>query len=129
MPLHLQFDHDARLLLVRGTERISYEDLESLVRAIGDAGASRYGKLVDLSKAQIGTNPERLLMAAAYLRAAHAERGIIGPIALLVRGDMPSEILRALTAADRHIRVFASPGQARRWLATSRSRMTVPELA
>lgn len=123
MPLDWSFDHAARLVRVRGSGTVGYDDLGPLLGAIGRAGAGSYGKLVDLSAAEIGRDPDRLLMSTARLRAAHEARRSVGPLALVVARDLPSEILRALAAPDRLMRAFSSLAQARRWLARPGARV------
>lgn len=116
MPLSWRFDHAERVVLVRGSGTVGYDDLVPLLQAIGKAGAGGYGKLIDLSAAEVGRHPERLLMAAARLRTTHEARRAVGPLALVVARDVPSEILRALAAPDRLMRAFPTSAQARRWL-------------
>ena len=116
MTLEWRADEKDRIVYVRGSGTVTYDDLKALLSAIDQSGIGAYGKLVDLTKAEIGQNKEGLLMAGAILRAAHARRPIVGPLALVTENDVPSPVIGALAAADRRIRVFVSPGHARRWL-------------
>lgn len=117
MPLRWKIDHEQKTLVVRGEGVVLYEDLEPLLQEIGRAGIGSFGKLIDLSKADVGRDPARLLMAAARLRQAHSEREVVGPLALVTTRDVPAELLGALAAADRYMRGFPTELRARRWLA------------
>jgi hypothetical protein len=123
MALYWTIDSKERLFTAGGEGDVTFDDAMLLLDVLVGAGALAYGKLFDGRAAQSAMTMDELLAVCAKVRSCHAQachaRGAMGPLALLVTPEQSvtlARLLGALAAADRPLKMFDSPRQARLWL-------------
>jgi hypothetical protein len=118
MPLHWTIDSRTRLFTATAEGTVSLDEVMAMLEAAAGARALGYRKLFDGRTATSAMAPDELLLLCARLREYHAQ-GPMGALALVATSDQTvtfSRLLGALASADRPIRIFATPRQARAWL-------------
>jgi hypothetical protein len=120
MPLYWTIDSKARLFTAVAEGEVSFTDAMDLLEALAGANALSYQKMFDGRQAAPTMTPDEVLLVCAKIRAYH-ESGTMGPLALIGTPEQTvvfARLLGALASADRPIKVFSTPRQARSWLAS-----------
>ena len=118
MPLYWTIDSKARLFTGVADGNVSLDDALDLLEAMAGARAMTYRKLFDGRAATPSMPPDELLSLCARIRSYH-DQGMMGALALVATGEQTvvfARLLGALASAERPIKVFAKPRQARNWL-------------
>lgn len=118
MPLYWTIDSKARLFTGVADGNVSLDDALDLLEAMAGARAMTYRKLFDGRAATPSMTPDELLSLCARIRSYHGQ-GMMGALALVATGEQTvvfARLLGALASAERPIKVFANPRQARNWL-------------
>ena len=118
MALHWMIDSKERLFTASGEGDVTLADAMSLLEALAGSGALPYRKLFDSRAVQSSMTGEELLAVCAIIRSYH-EQGPVGALALVCTAEQTvifARLLGALAAADRPIKMFRSPRQARAWI-------------
>jgi hypothetical protein len=105
MPIHIDFFHPGRLVIIVARGVVTNDDLASSFRQLIESGALHYRRIIDIS------SPARF----RSLPNAAAR----GPLAFVVGpGRAAENAMRfaALTEGERPVRVFHSLHEARKWL-------------
>ncbi len=90
----------------------------SLLEVLAGAKALSYRKLFDGRAVLAAMDGEEILAVCAKIRSYH-EKGRIGAVAMVGTPEQTvlfARLLGALASADRPMKVFTSPRQARIWL-------------
>ena len=122
MPLYWSIDSRRRLFTGVGEGDVSLGDVLALLEALVGARALSYRKLFDARAAQSIMTEEEMLTVCARVRACH-DQGPIGTLAMVTTGEQTlrcARLLGVLAAADRPMKMFASPHAARLWLSRQR---------
>ena len=118
MPIYWTIDSKARLFTGVADGNVSLDDALDLLEAMAGARAMAYRKLFDGRAAAPNMTPDELLSLCARIRSYH-DHGMMGALALVATGEQTvvfARLLGALASAERPIKVFANPRQARNWL-------------
>jgi hypothetical protein len=118
MPLYWSIDSRRRLFTGVGEGCVSLGDVLALLEALLGAKALSYRKLIDARAAQSIMTEEEMLSVCARVRSCH-DQGPIGTLAMVATGEQTlrcARLLGVLAAADRPMKMFASPHAARLWL-------------
>jgi hypothetical protein len=118
MPLYWTIDSKARLFTGVAEGDVSMADAVELLDAMAGAKAMSYRKLFDGRAATPTLTPDELLSLCARVRTYH-EEGMMGALALVATAEQTmvfARLLGALASAERPIKVFDSPRQARNWI-------------
>ncbi len=118
MPLYWTIDSKARLFTGVAEGDVTMSDAVDLLEAMAGAKAMSYRKLFDARAATPSLTPDELLSLCARIRSYH-EQGMMGALAIVATGEQTmvfARLLGALASAERRIKVFESPRQARNWI-------------
>jgi hypothetical protein len=118
MPLYWTIDSKDRLFTGVGQGEVTLTDAMSLLEGLAGAKALSYRKLFDGRAVLAAMDGEEILAVCAKIGAYH-EKGPIGAVAMLGTPEQTmlfARLLGALASADRPMKVFTSPRQARIWL-------------
>ena len=118
MPLYWTIDSKARLFTGIAEGNVSLNDAIDLLEAMAGAKAMSYRKLFDGRAATPSMTADELLSLCARIRSYH-DQGMMGALALVATGEQTvvfARLLGALASAERPIKVFANPRQARNWI-------------
>jgi hypothetical protein len=119
MPLYWTIDSKARLFMGVAEGSVSMSDVVELLEAMAGAKAMAYRKLFDGRAAIPTMTSDEMLSLCVRIRSYH-EQGMMGALALVATPEqtmMFARLLGALASAERPIRVFTTPRQARNWIA------------
>lgn len=119
MPLYWTIDSKARLFTGVAEGSVSMSDVVELLEAMAGAKAMAYRKLFDGRAAIPTMTSDEMLSLCARIRSYH-EQGMMGALALVATPEQTmafARLLGALASAERPIRVFTTPRQARNWIA------------
>lgn len=119
MPLYWTIDSKARLFTGVAEGSVSMSDVVELLEAMAGAKAMAYRKLFDGRAALPTMSSDEMLSLCARIRSYH-EQGMMGALALVATPEQTmtfARVLGALASAERPIRVFTTPRQARNWIA------------
>lgn len=115
------------LVSIRGIGVFNLEFMTTFREAMRAAGAAGYGKLFDLSRADIQFSSDDLNIMAARTRLIDPLKS--GPIAILL-GNQPSPLLVDMAVLlknrigqRRRLRLFTSEVEARLWLSSEAARL------
>lgn len=118
MSLLWQIDPETRRVTITADGDFTRGDIEDYVRAVYAGGAVNWAKLFDGRVGRPAMGHEDILALGVLFRS-YAQRGPVGPLAVVV-GDTQVErierLLGILAAADRPMRVFRSLAPAQRWI-------------
>ena len=120
MPIYWTIDSRERLVDIRAEGSISLADCLEFLQVLEGAQSLPYRKLLDARLALLEMTREEAMQVVVLARAIH-ERGPVGPLAIVTTKDrviQSTQLLGAVAAADRPLRLFTSERQARRWLAS-----------
>jgi hypothetical protein len=118
MPLYWTIDSKERLFTGVGEGEVTLADAMSLLEALAGAKALFYRKLFDGRAVQSAMTGDDLLVVCAKIRSYH-DQARVGALAIVGTPEqtvMFARLLGVLASADRPIKVFTSPRQARTWL-------------
>ena len=118
MPLYWTIDSKARLFTAIAEGDVSLDDAIDLLEAMAGARAMSYRKVFDGRAANPTMTPDEMLSLCARIRSYH-DQGMMGALALVATAEQTlifARLLGALASAERPIKVFANPRQARNWL-------------
>lgn len=118
MPLYWTIDSKARLFTGVAEGDVSLSDAIEFLEAMAGAKAMAYRKLFDGRAATPTMTPDEMLSLCARIREHH-EQGLMGALALVATSEQTvafARLLGALASADRPIKVFSTPRQARNWI-------------
>ena len=118
MPLYWTIDSKARLFTGVAEGNVSLNDAIDLLDAMAGAKAMTYRKLFDGRAATPTMSPDELLSLCARIRSYH-DGGMMGALALVATPEQTvvfARLLGALASAERPIKVFENPRQARNWI-------------
>ena len=118
MPLYWTIDSKARLFTGVADGDVSLDDALDLLEAMAGARAMSYRKVFDGRAANPTMTPDELLSLCARIRSYH-DQGMMGALALVATPEQTvvfARLLGALASAERPIKLFANPRQARNWL-------------
>jgi hypothetical protein len=118
MPLYWTIDSKARLFTAVAEGDVSMGDAVDLLEAMAGAQAMSYRKLFDSRAAAPRLSSDELLSLCARIRSYH-EQGMMGALAIVATAEQTTvfaRLLGALASAERPIKVFDSPRQARNWI-------------
>jgi hypothetical protein len=117
MPVHWDIDTLRQLFVVTAEGDVTRADIDDMLDALEDAGATRYCKLFDATEATTRMDTEELLAIGARIRSL--QHGAVGPLAFVMqkhRLGRLARLLGILAAARRPMRLFEQSEPARRWL-------------
>lgn len=118
MPLYWTIDSKARLFTGIAEGDVSMADAIGLLEAMAGANAMSYRKLFDGRTAITSMSVDEMLSLCARIRSYH-EQGMMGALAIVATAEQTvnfARLLGALASAERPIKVFDSPRQARNWI-------------
>jgi hypothetical protein len=118
MPIHIDFFHPGRLVIIVARGVVTNDDLASSFRQLIESGALHYRKIIDISSPSNPMSAEDIEGTAARFRSL-PNAAARGPIAFVVGpGRAAENAMRfaALTECERPVRVFHSLHEARKWL-------------
>ncbi len=118
MPLYWTIDSKARLFTGVAEGNVTVGDAVALLEAMAGAKAMGYRKFFDGRAAVPTLTSDDMLLLCARIREYH-EQGMMGALAIVATAEQTmvfARLLGALASAQRPIRVFASPRQARNWI-------------
>jgi hypothetical protein len=118
MPLYWTIDSKARLFTGVAEGDVTISDAIDLLEAMEGAKAMSYRKLFDGRDAAPSMTADELLSLCARIRTYH-EQGMMGALALVATAEQTmvfARLLGALASAERPIKVFDTPRQARNWI-------------
>lgn len=125
MPLTWTVSHADRLVFASGRGVVALDDFTAYLRALTDAKAMAYGKLVDLSYTELQLRAPDVRVMAAHVNAYAVTGGVVGPLAIVVDVELSAEASRLFdvrtSEVDRPLRVFTHVAEARQWLESVRS--------
>ena len=125
MPLTWTVSHADRLVFASGRGVVALDDFTTYLRALIDAKAMTYGKLVDLSYTELQLRAPDVRVMAAYVNTYAAAGAVVGPLAIVVDAEVSAETSRLFdvrtSGVDRPLRVFTHAPEARQWLESVRS--------
>lgn len=118
MPIHIDFFHPGRLVVVVVRGVVTNDDVAAALRHFVESGALHYRKILDVSSPSNPMSAEDIERGAAFLRAA-PNAASRGPLAIVInpgRGAENAARFAALTEGERPVKVFHSLHEARKWL-------------
>ena len=117
MPIHLEISRLNRLLVIVARGQVMPDEVRDLVQQMVDNDIRHFSKIIDVSGSSIDMSREQVEAMALALRA---EKGAAarGPIAFVIHPEREgfADLFADATKADRPVRLFRSPHDARRWL-------------
>jgi hypothetical protein len=120
MPIHWTIDTRAQLLTASAEGDVSMSDAMRFLEAVAGANALPYRKLFDGRQAKPMMSSDELLAVCVKIRSYH-QHGTMGPLAMIGTAEQTvvfARLLGVLAAAERQIKVFEDPDQARAWIET-----------
>ncbi|MBM3650528.1 MAG: hypothetical protein FJX11_22355 [Alphaproteobacteria bacterium] len=118
MPLHWIIDSKARLFTAVAEGGVSYSEATALLDPMAGANATTYRKLFDGRTGSSTMSPDELLTVCARIRSLH-DNTKIGALAVVANAEQTvvyARLLGVLASAERPIKLFGTPRQARSWL-------------
>ena len=118
MPLHIDIDHDLRLVHTSAEGMISLDEILDYFDKVAVSDAMPYAKLFDASKARFSISDDDMMVLGARV-SAYASMEPRGPVALVVGSDedyVLGKRFANLGGATRPIQVFQRVDDARKWL-------------
>jgi hypothetical protein len=119
MPIYVTVYHLDKMIIGKTEGDVTLADIEGYLEDIVKARAVPYRKIFDATGGTSVLTPDDTEALQAKLKAFTAQRGKVGPFAVVTGGDRDghlANICRTASTADRPMRVFADIHSARRWL-------------
>jgi hypothetical protein len=119
MPLFWTIDSKAQMFAAEAEGHVTLAEAMELLETMAAAKALSYRKLVDGRRAVSAMPPHEILELCVKIRSYH-DRPDLGALAIVGTAEQTvifSRLLGALAAGNRPFKIFATPRQARRWLA------------
>ena len=120
MPFHWKIDSAQRYVEVQAEGPVTVQECLDMFRAFADVKCLDYRKLYDVRKAVAAFTAEDIMTVAVAVREYH-QQARMGPLAIVATSEQTvrfRQLLGALAVADRAMRLCATVGKARRWLAS-----------
>jgi hypothetical protein len=118
MPLHWKIAPLEQMVVCVSEGAVTKDELMAYFKALDEAGASRYRKMLDASRAECRLTAGEIAEIAAYAKS-HKGQGTPGPMAIFTGSSGNDEFIRAVTPMlrpGRRLRTFSTIHEARRWL-------------
>jgi len=118
MPLHWIIDSRDKLITITAGGDVSYGNVTECLDALVGAQALGYRKLVDCAAAIFRMNKAELAALSFKVRELHGT-GAMGAAAFILNIETSApevQLLGAIAAADRPLRLFKTQAQAKRWI-------------
>jgi hypothetical protein len=118
MPVHWTIDSRDELIAITAGGDVGYSDVTECLDAMVDAKALGYRKLVDCAAASFVMSMAELVALSVKVRGLHGT-GAMGAAAFVLNIEPSApevQLLGALAAADRPLRLFKAKAQAKRWI-------------
>ena len=118
MPIDLEVEHDRRLVIATARGALLLSDVTDYFARLVSNGTLSYRKIFDGREAWLDLPGDHVAMLAQSVREM-AMRGPRGPVAIVTtttRGVAGADLFTRIPAADRPLRLFATPDSARAWL-------------
>jgi hypothetical protein len=118
MPLHWKIAPLEQMVVCVSEGVVTKDELMGYFKAIEEAGAVPYRKLLDASAAECHLSADETAELVAYARSLKGE-GTPGPMAIFTGSSGNDEFLRSVSAMlrpGRRLRTFSTIHEARRWL-------------
>jgi hypothetical protein len=118
VPVTWSICHDDRLVLAAADGDCSLQDFEQYISAVTTAGGMPYRKLFDVTYVTPGSIRIAELKSFARTIVAYAQKGAVGPIAVVVGSELEHEMAEVFGQADagRALAIFKDRAKAREWL-------------
>lgn len=118
MPVHLEIDHDRRLLIATARGALNLPDVTDYFARLISGATLSYRKIFDGRDAWLDLSQDHVGVLAQSVRAM-ASRGPRGPVAIVTttpRGVAGAHLFMRIPAADRPSQLFPTLDAARAWL-------------
>src|SRR5262245_21739467 len=118
MPLRWKIAPLEQMVVCVSEGIVTRDELMAYFKALDEAGASRYRKMLDASRAECHLAAEEIAEIAAYAKSLKGQ-GTPGPMAIFTGSFGNDEFVRAVSTMlrpGRRLRTFSTIHEARRWL-------------
>lgn len=118
MPLHWTIAPLEQLVVCVSQGVVTKDELMGYFKALEEAGASHYRKLLDASVAECHLTEEEIAEIAAYAKTLKWQ-GTPGPMAIFTGSTGNDDFIRAISRLlrpGRRLRTFSTIHKARQWL-------------
>ena len=118
MPVHWTIDSRDELIAITAAGDVGHGDVTECLDAMVGAKALGYRKLVDCAAASFVMSRAELVDLSVKVRDLH-RTGTMGAAAFVLNIEPSApevQLLGALAAADRPLRLFKAKAQAKRWI-------------
>ncbi|SJZ41557.1 hypothetical protein SAMN02745126_00959 [Enhydrobacter aerosaccus] len=118
MPLHIDIDHDQRLVRTTASGLIFLKDVLDYLDTVATRDVMAYAKLFDATRAEFSLSDDDMMVLGARV-SAYAEMDPRGPIALIVASDTAEDLGRRyanLGGAARPLKIFRKIDDGWKWL-------------
>jgi hypothetical protein len=118
MPLHWKIAPLERMVVCVSEGVVTRDELMAYFKALEEAGAARYRKLLDASGAECHLSADDVAELAAYAKSLEGE-GTSGPLAVFTGSSGNDDFVRTVSTMlrpGRRLRTFSTIHAARRWL-------------
>lgn len=118
MPLHWKIAPLEQMVVCVSEGAVTKDELMAYFKALEEAGAARYRKLLDASRAECHLTTDEIAELAAYARSLKPQ-GTPGPMAVFTDSSGNDAFVRSVSALlrpGRRLRTFSTIHAARRWL-------------
>jgi hypothetical protein len=118
MPLHWKIAPLEQMVVCVSEGVVTKDELMAYFKALEEAGAARYRKLLDASRAECHLTADEIAELAAYARSLKAQ-GTLGPMAVFTGSSGNDAFVRSVSALlrpGRRLRTFSTIHAARHWL-------------
>ncbi|MBY0319694.1 MAG: hypothetical protein K2X72_13305 [Reyranella sp.] len=118
MPLHWTINPLEQLVVCVSQGAVTKDELMAYFKALEEAGASHYRKLLDASTAECRLTADEIAEIAAYAKTLKWQ-GTPGPMAIFTGSSGNDDFVRAiggLLRPGRRLRTFSTIHKARHWL-------------
>jgi len=118
MPLHWKIAPLEQMVVCVSEGVVSKDELVAYFKALEEAGAAHYRKLLDASHAECHLSAEEIAELSAYARSLKWS-GTPGPMAIFTGSTGNDEFVRSISPMlrpGRRLRTFSTIHAARHWL-------------
>lgn len=118
MPLRWKIAPLEQMVVCVSEGAVTKDELMSYFKALEEAGAAHYRKLLDASRAECGLSADEIAELGAYAKSLKWS-GTPGSMAIFTGSTGNDAFLRSVSALlrpGRRLRTFTTIHQARRWL-------------
>jgi len=118
MPLHWKIAPLEQMVVCVSEGVVTKDELMAYFKALEEAGAAHYRKLLDASAAECHLSADEVAELAAYAKSLKAQ-GTPGPMAIFTGSTGNDEFVRSVSTLlrpGRRLRTFSTIHAARHWL-------------